>query len=284
MENILMIDGNNLMFQMFYGMPSKIYNKSGQTIHATIGFISAILRLIKLINASKVICVFDDDGSIERKEEYEDYKTNRTIDYDSLPDDENPFNEEDKIIKCLSSMNISVLKSKNMEADDLIASLAYLYKENNKVYISSFDSDFFQLIDNNVSIIRYKGKNSKIIDESIFINDFNFIPSKYVFYKSLVGDSADNIKGINGIGKKRATSIVNSCQSFEELIIKSNELLPKKIASTICEEKDKFYLNNKIISLTYKAQIIYDLDSFGFDESKLSLTNSQILSLNKIFD
>ena len=131
MENILIIDGNNLMFQMFYGMPSKIYNKSGQTIQATIGFISATLRLIKLINASKVICVFDDDVSIERKEEYEDYKANRTADYDSLPDDENPFKEEDKIIKCLNSMDISVLKSKNMEADDLIASLTYLYKSFN---------------------------------------------------------------------------------------------------------------------------------------------------------
>ena len=284
MENILIIDGNNLLFQMFYGMPSKIYNKSGQTIHATIGFISAILRLIKLINATKVICVFDEDSSDERKDEYQDYKANRTINYDELPSDENPFNEEDKIIKCLQSMNISVLKSKNMEADDLIASLAYLYKEDHKVYISSFDSDFFQLIHKNVSIIRYKGKNSKIIDKSTFINDFNFIPNKYVFYKSLVGDSADNIKGIPGIGKKRATTIVNNCDSFEELIMKANELLPKKIASSICEEIDKFYLNNKIISLTYKPQIIYDLNDFGFDESNLSLTNSQILSANKIFD
>ena len=68
MENILIIDGNNLLFQMFYGMPSKIYNKSGQTIHATIGFISAIQRLIKMIDASKVVVVFDFDGSEERQE------------------------------------------------------------------------------------------------------------------------------------------------------------------------------------------------------------------------
>ena len=284
MENILIIDGNNLLFQMFYGMPSKIYNKSGQTIHATIGFISATLRLIKLVNASKVICVFDDDCSKERKEEYEDYKANRTINYDELADEQNPFKEEDKIIKCLESMKISVLKSKNMEADDLIASLTYLYKNDNKVYISSFDSDFFQLIENNVSIIRYKGKNSKIVDENTFINDFNFTPNKYVFYKSLVGDSADNINGIDGIGKKRATTIVNNCNSFDELIIKANKLLPNKIALTIENQKDKFFINNKIILLTYKDEIIYDLNDFGFDESKLSYSNSQILSENKIFD
>ena len=284
MENILIIDGNNLLFQMFYGMPSKIYNKSGETIHATIGFVSATLRLIKLINASKVICVFDSDGSEERKEQYQDYKANRDINWDELPSDEVPFNEEEKIIKCLEYMNIKVLKSKNMEADDLIASLSYLYSVTNKVYISSYDSDFFQLINDNISIIRYKGKNSKIIDKQAFIDSFMFDPSKYVFYKSLVGDSADNIKGISGIGKKRATCIVNNCHDFDELIFKAKELLPKKLAMSISEEKEKFILNKSIITLTYKDEILYDINEFDFDESKLSLTNSQILSINKIFD
>ena len=51
-DNILIVDGNNLLFQMFYGIPTKIYNKSKNTIHATIGFISALQRLIKLIDAS----------------------------------------------------------------------------------------------------------------------------------------------------------------------------------------------------------------------------------------
>ena len=70
MEKILIVDGNNLLFQMFYGMPSKIYNKSNKTIHATIGFISAIQRLINLIEATKVIVVFDEDHSNEKKELY----------------------------------------------------------------------------------------------------------------------------------------------------------------------------------------------------------------------
>lgn len=284
MENVLIIDGNNLLFQMFYGMPSKIYNKSGETIHATIGFISATMRLIKLIDASKVIVVFDEDGSEERKQEYEEYKSNRINNWDELPADEVPFNEEDKIFKCLEYMSIKVLKSKNMEADDLIASLAILYKDNNKVYISSYDSDFFQLIDSNISIIRYKGKNSRIIDENEFKNSFGFIPNKYVFYKCLVGDSADNIKGINGIGKKRATTIVNNCSCFQELLNNANKYLPSKITETLNGEIDRFLLNNKIITLTYKSEINYDILEFGFDNDKLSMSNSQILSANKIFN
>lgn len=284
MESLLIVDGNNLLFQMFYGMPSKIYNKSGQTIHATIGFISAIMRLIKLVDASKVIVVFDEDGSEERKQEYQDYKANRINNWDELPANEVPFNEEDKIIKCLSYMKIKVLKSKDMEADDLIASLALTYKEEYKVFISSYDSDFFQLIDDNVSIIKYKGKNTNILTKEEFVNLFRFTPNKYVFYKSLVGDNADNIKGITGIGKVRATKIVNDCECFEELLEKSQSLLPIKICERLHLEKETFFINKKIITLTKKYFVNYDIGEYGFDKGTLSLTNSEILSINKVFD
>ena len=284
MENILIIDGNNLLFQMFYGMPSKIYNKSGQTIHATIGFISAIQRLIKMIDASKVVVVFDFDGSEERQELYKDYKANRENNWDELQSDEVPFNEEENIWKCLDYLNIKYLLSKNMEADDLIASLTYLYNKDNKVYICSYDSDFFQLINENVSIIKYKGKNSKIIDNDIFKEMFGFDSNKYVFYKSLLGDTADNIKGFTSIGKKRASKIVSTFDSFEEFIDNRNQLFSEKLSNVIFEEKDIFYLNEKIIKLTYKQDVDYNLNNFIFDKDRVNEKNSTILSNNKVFD
>ena len=284
MENILIIDGNNLLFQMFYGMPSKIYNKSGQTIHATIGFISAIQRLIKMIDASKVVVVFDFDGSEERQELYKDYKANRENNWDELQSDEVPFNEEENIWKCLDYLNIKYLLSKNMEADDLIASLTYLYNKDNKVYICSYDSDFFQLINENVSIIKYKGKNSKIIDNDIFKEMFGFDSNKYVFYKSLLGDTADNIKGFTSIGKKRASKIVSTFDSFEEFIDNRNQLFSEKLSNVIFEEKDIFYLNEKLIKLTYKQDVDYNLNNFIFDKDRVNEKNSTILSNNKVFD
>ena len=284
MEKVLIIDGNNLLFQMFYGMPSKIYNKSGKTIHATIGFISATLRLIKMIDATRVIVVFDQDGSQEREELYQDYKENRENNWDELQPDEVPFNEEENIKKCLDYLNIKCLYSKNMEADDLIASLAYLYSDINKVYVCSYDSDFFQLINENISIIKYKGKNSKIIDNHTFIEMFNFSSNKYVFYKSLVGDSADNIKGITQIGKKRASKIVSTFENFKEFLENRNVLLSEKLSEIVINEKEKYYLNERMIKLTYKDEIDYNLNDFIFDKDKINETNSQILSINKVFD
>ena len=106
MEKLLIIDGNNLLFQMFYGIPTKIYNKERETIHATIGFISAIQRIVKENAITKIIVVFDKDPAFDKIDSYNDYKANRPNDWENLPSDEVPFNEEEKIKRVLDYLNI----------------------------------------------------------------------------------------------------------------------------------------------------------------------------------
>lgn len=283
MNKILIVDGNNLLFQMFYGIPNKVYNKSHETIHATLGFISAILRLNKMLMPTHIIVVFDSDGSIEKEKVFQDYKKNRFVDWENLKDDEIPFNEEEKIIKCLNYLNIKVLKSKNMEADDLIASLTYLFNDD-QIYICSNDSDFFQLIKENISIIKYKGKNTKIYGEKEFYEQFDFPPSKYCFYKTLVGDSTDNIDGFTQIGKIRASQLVKNYNSFSEVLLDDKKVLTFKLMDIIQKEKDKYDRNLKIIKLKYHSEVKYSLDEFVFDKNKINESNSMILSINHVFD
>lgn len=281
METLLIIDGNNLLFQMFYGMPSKIYNKSGKTIHATIGFVSYLLKQIKLLNATKVVVVFDSEGSLEREDEYSDYKKNRVNNWDDLPDDEVPFNEEKYIVKCLNYLNINTIYSKGMEADDVIASLTKLYEKEIKVIISSFDSDFFQLINDNVSVIRYRGKNTVFYDKELFYDKFAFEPSKYVLYKALVGDNSDNIKGVKGIGKIRATSLVKLINKIDDI---ENLDINEKIKLNLLSDLDILKRNIKLIELKYKDIGNYNIDDFCFDLNKVNKTNSEILSACNVFD
>ena len=279
--HILIIDGNNLMFQMFYGMPEKIYNKSGHTIHTTIGFISYLQKMIKLVGATHLAVIFDYDGSNERKALYSEYKANRTEDWESLPEEELPFSEEDMIIKCLSYMDVKTIQSKGMEADDVIASIAMLFKDRAKITISSFDSDFFQLISESVSVLRYRGKASVLWDKEYFIDKMGFSPDRYVLFKSLVGDSADNITGVNGIGKKRGTEIVNQIDSIDD--ISTSEAKPKYI-NAILENIDIVKRNIKLIELRYREEISLELSDLSFSNEKASLRNSEILSACNIFD
>lgn len=288
MDKILIVDGNNLLFQMFYGIPTKVYNKSGETIHATLGFISCLQKIIKNYEVTKAIVIFDEDSSKERFSEYEEYKANRFTNWDNLPNDENPFNEEEKIITCLKYLNIKFLHSKEAEADDLIATICKTFENDNQIIILSFDSDFFQLINNHVSVLRYRGKNTKLYDEKLFFQEFNFNPAQYVFYKALVGDSSDNIKGIDKIGRVRGTKIVQSIASVEDLTKIPLEVISDKIRENVIKSKDIIIRNINLITLKKAKKFIESfnnqIEEFDFDFEKIRQKNSEILSLCKIFD
>ena len=90
MGNLLIVDGHNLLFQMFFGMPSRIVNEDGKAIHGVMGFVGAFIKIIKMTKATHIIVVFDGEHENERAELSPDYKANR-IDYSDIPEDENPF-------------------------------------------------------------------------------------------------------------------------------------------------------------------------------------------------
>ena len=280
MEKLLIIDGNNLLFQMFYGMPSSIYNKSGWPIHGTIGFISYVIKEIKLLGATKVIVVFDSDEAKERKELYPEYKANRDINWEEMKEEETPFSQEEDIKKALSYMGIKYIYSKGTEADDFIASIALSFRVRGKVVISSFDSDFFQLISERVSVLRYRGKASVMWDEKHFMEEFGFSPSFYSLYKAIVGDSADNIKGIEGMGKKR-TSLFIRC--YEESGAWSNSKLPLSLKERLREEEETITRNLKIIEFK-EVETSIEYEKLSFSREKVEEGNTLVLENSGVFN
>lgn len=284
MEKLLIIDGSNLLFQMFYGMPRKIYNSKGETIHATIGFIGALFKVIRWVEPKYITVIFDSDSNLERKELDEDYKANRDIDWSTLPNDEVPFFEIKKIQKVLDKANIFNIEAKNMEADDLISSITYQFQENYKIVISSFDSDFFQLINKNVEVLRYRGKNSKIIDEDAFIAKYDFPPKKYVNYKSLVGDSADNIKGLEKIGHKRASDLVKGFNNYDDVLANIDSVNPKSIRKSLVELEDRYRLNIELISLDNNKSSKFNLDDLKYNQEYLKGSSNNLLKEVGIFN
>lgn len=271
MDTLLIVDGNNLLFQTFYGLPTSIKSKSGKPINGVIGFISYLLKMIKMTEATHALVVFDRDTNTFRKEINSQYKANRTIDWASVSEDESPFSQEEDILKCLEYLSVKVIYSEGMEADDAIATVALEYEEKMRVVIASFDSDFFQLISPNVSVLRYGGKNSTLITLDSFISQFSFSPSSYSLFKAIVGDSSDNIKGVSGIGKKRATAyLTDSCSPI--------------IKERIEKERDKIRQNYEIIKLRKLSFNIPKLEEMGYMGDRVKLTNSIILSECGIFN
>ena len=153
MKKIVLVDGHNLLFRMFYGIPSSIKNSNGKEIKGLVGFIGGIKRITSELNPYSLVVVFDSQTS----------KNNR-IDYTDIPDNNNPFSQLFMINNALDLLKIIYLEVENYEADDYISSI--IYNNNGYQYIIfSTDSDFIQLINNYTFLYITRGKKSILYTE-----------------------------------------------------------------------------------------------------------------------
>ena len=207
MKKILLVDGHNLLFKMFFGMPFPFYNDNNVNITGTVGFVGTVVKMIKYLKADECLVVFDGEGSRNIRDD-EDYKANRQTDYGSLSDEENPFTQLRFIKAVLDYLNIKWIETEGIECDDYMAIISKKY--NGEVFISSTDTDFYQLVNDRIKIIRFRGKNTVFVDENFIDEKFSILPSDFALYKALIGDTADNIKGIHKVGPKTAVNIINA--------------------------------------------------------------------------
>ncbi len=217
MNRLLIIDGSNLLFQMFFGMPARIVNEQGKAIQGTLGFVGALLKIIRRVKPSHILAVFDGQHENGRRILNSEYKANRP-DFSAVPEDENPFSQLPDIYKALDYLGIKYAETVSCEADDLIAGYALTYGRHMEIIISSFDSDFFQLITDKVSVLRYRGEKTILCTPDFIKEKYDISPGQYADFKSLVGDTADNIKGAEKVGAKTAALLLHEFGSLENLL------------------------------------------------------------------
>ena len=271
MNKLLIIDGSNLLFQMFFGMPSRIINKDGKAIQGTLGFVGALLKIIKMVKPTHTVVLFDGERHNPRTDLDENYKANR-MDYDNVPDDENPFTQQSDIYNALDFLGLKHTETTVCETDDVIAAYALKYGAKNEIVISSFDSDFFQLINENVKVLRYRGDNTQIYDVNFFKEKFGILPQLYADYKSLTGDTADNIKGADKIGPKTAAALVNEFGSLENIIANCDKIAKPSVKKSVLENSERIRLNYKLIKLCNCAELPFSFDEIKYNYNGITTT------------
>lgn len=271
MNKILIVDGHNLLFQMFFGMPARIINKDGKAIQGTLGFVGALLKIIKMVKPTHTVVLFDGERHNPRTDLDENYKANR-MDYDNVPDDENPFTQLSDIYNALDFLGLKHTETTVCETDDVIAAYALKYGAKNEIVISSFDSDFFQLINENVKVLRYRGDNTQIYDVNFFKEKFGILPQLYADYKSLTGDTADNIKGADKIGPKTAAALVNEFGSLENIIANCDKIAKPSVKKSVLENSERIRLNYKLIKLCNCAELPFSFDEIKYNYNGITTT------------
>ena len=260
---LLIVDGTNLLCQMFFGMPARITGKDGRLIHGTLGFVGALIKIIKMTEPTHVAVLFDGEHDNPRAELSSEYKANRTFLVD-VSEEENPFSQLPDIYDALDCMGISHCEIDIHEADDAIASYALTYGGDTEIIIASLDSDFFQLINDNVSVLRYRGDKTVVFDSLTIQDKLGINPGQYADFKSLTGDSSDNIKGADKIGPKTATALLRQFGSLQTIIEKADEIEKLSIRESVKQHAQRLQNNYCLIKLDNRAAIPYALDELEY--------------------
>lgn len=269
MNTLLLIDGSNLLFQMFFGMPARIINRDGKAIQGVLGFTGALIKIIKRTNPSHLAVMFDGEHENARTALDEAYKANRP-DYSSVPEEENPYSQLQDVYNALDFLGMKHVETTALEADDLIASYAIQYGSEMEIVISSFDSDFFQLICNRVKVLRYRGEKTTLCDVNFFQEKFGISPAHYADWKAMVGDRSDNIKGAEKIGPKTATALICEYGSLDNIIANAGKIPKPSVRESIQRNAQRLYRNYKLIKLDGAATVPFALDTLTYAYNGIS--------------
>ncbi len=255
-------------------MPARITNRQGVGIWGVLGFVGALRKILLQTTPTHVAVLFDGEHENQRQAVNQDYKSNR-VDYRSVPDAENPFSQLPLIYQALEHLKIPYAETTACEVDDWIAGYVKRYGDCNKIVISSFDSDFFQLVGPTVSVLRYRGQQSVLCDTVYITQRFGVLPCQYADYKSLVGDKADNISGAEKIGGKTAARLLQTYGSLENILENCEAIPQKAIRETLIQNRRRLLDNYHIIRLAGWDVLPFSLGEISFGDCRFS--TSQVL-------
>lgn len=252
---LVLVDGSSYLYRAFHAFPP-LTNSAGEPTGAMYGVLNMIKSLISQVQPSHIAVVFDAKGKTFRDEMFEQYKSHRPPMPDDLRKQIQPLHD---IIRALG---IPLLVIEGVEADDVIGTLAVAAsKANQKVLISTGDKDMAQLVDDNIMLINTM--NNTLLDRDAVIEKYGIPPELIIDYLALMGDSADNIPGVAGVGEKTALGLLQGIGSMAEIYANLDKVaeLPirgaKKLGDKLLAEKEMADLSYRLA--TIKTDVALDI-------------------------
>ena len=274
MNKLLLVDGSNLLFQMFFGMPARIVNEQGKAIQGTLGFVGALLKIIRRTSPTHIAVLFDGEHENNRSALDPAYKANR-IDYSEVSEEKNPFSQLPDVYAALDYLQIKHAETTVCETDDWIAAYTLTYGYENEIIISSFDSDYFQLITDKVSVLRYRGDKTVICTPDYISDKFGIEPAQYADFKSLTGDVSDNIKGADKVGPKTAASLLNEFGDLKGILGNTENIKKASIKESINRNAKRLRTNYRMIKLDNTVSLPFTFSELAYEYS--GITTNEVL-------
>jgi len=219
-KTLLLVDGSSYLYRAFHAMPDLRAvpgDPASPATGAIRGMINMMQKLRKDVRADYAACVFDAPGKTFRDDIYPEYKANRS----PMPDDLR--SQIPAIHEVVRLLGWKVLNVPGVEADDVLGTLACMATEQGiATVISSGDKDLSQLVNEHVMVI--DTMNDRKRDMAGVEAEFGVPPRLMVDYQTLVGDSVDNVPGVNKVGPKTAVKLLQEYGSVDAMIERAAEI------------------------------------------------------------
>jgi DNA polymerase-1 len=253
-KTITIIDTFGFFFRAYYALPP-LRNSEGFPTGLLTGFVNFVDSLRREHDTDYLLFALDGPGNF-RNEIYPEYKANR----ESPPED---LKQQLSVaIDWITEMGFPNLSRENYEADDVIATVARLGREQGmQVRIVSHDKDLYQLIDDG-QVVLYDAIKKKMIDAQGCLEKFEVHPRDFVDFQAIVGDSADNVPGVKGIGQKGAAKLINKYHTLEAIYADIENAGTPRIQKLLLESKEYAFLSRELVRL--RQDVFKDLDLEGY--------------------
>jgi DNA polymerase I len=208
--DLVLVDGSSYLYRAFNALPP-FSNSRGEPTGAVFGVLNMLSKFLKDYDPEKIAVVFDAPGKTFRDDLFAEYKAHRP----PMPDDLRL--QIEPLFEAVRGMGLPILREKGVEADDVIGTLACAAaKENLSVLISTGDKDMAQLVSPKITLINTM--SGTVLDREGVKTKFDVFPEQIIDYLALVGDSSDNIPGIDKVGPKTAAKWLGKYSTLDALV------------------------------------------------------------------
>lgn len=251
MKKLLLIDGNSMLFRAYY---ATVYGRmmktsNGIPTNAVYGFITMINKALSMVEPDAVLVAWDAGKPTFRHETYTEYKgTRKELDQELIV--QFPIARE-----FLDAYGMKCYECEGIEADDIIGSMAKKYPDV-EIHILSSDRDLLQLIDPTTDVyLMKKGiTEMEVMDEAKLKEAMGIVPSQIIDLKALMGDTADNIPGVKGIGEKTALKLLSEYETVDNVYAHIDEI-KGKLREKLETDKEKAFLSKYLATIKVDAEI-----------------------------
>lgn len=267
MKKLLLIDGNSMLFRAYY---ATVYGRmmktsNGIPTNAVYGFITMINKALSMVEPDAVLVAWDAGKPTFRHETYTEYKgTRKELDQELIV--QFPIARE-----FLDAYGMKRYECEGIEADDIIGSMAKKYPDV-EIHILSSDRDLLQLIDPTTDVyLMKKGiTEMEVMDEAKLKEAMGIVPSQIIDLKALMGDTADNIPGVKGIGEKTALKLLSEYETVDNVYAHIDEI-KGKLKEKLETDKEKAFLSKYLATIKVDAEIPLPFETMLLQEPKEEL-------------